>query len=236
LYTDEDGNEVDVLDLRMMEPIYDRIQKLKILLHNNNTSQRLDSAVLLTAWGIEEGVDYLENFLDRDAIEKEGKYLCRNNKDDCTYDVIGESLVTFTTNNPRESKRVIVPLEKTLSFFGKRSFDNGISSFLIHADISVCLVDNFEKNINSCIEINKICEASEFLVLYAKWGGEKVVNHAIEYARKIIMFPNSSSSKVNVARALLYLPLNAAMLIFPLLEVIDDSAVQFYLDKILKSK
>ena len=198
-------------------------------------TSNIDSAVLLAAWGIEEGVDYLEDFLDRDAIEQEGKYLCRNNKDDCTYDVIGESLVTFVTNNRTELNRVVVPLQKTLSFFGKRYFDNGTTSFLIHSDISAYLVNNFEKNIDLCIKIDKICEASDFLLLYAKWGDKKVVSHVVEYAKIIINYSTYSYPRVNVARTLFYLPLNVAMLIFPLLEAIDDSAVQFYLDKLLKS-
>lgn len=231
-YTDENGNYIDALELRMAEPIHDRIKRLKLLLSSDNPCVRLDSAVLLTSWGIEDGVDYLEYFLDRDATKEQGKYLCRNNTDDCTYDVIGESLVLFTENSPEISSKAIRPLRKILHLFGKKCFaDNGTVSFLQHADISTHLVEDFEQAMKSCIESGNIFEASKFLPLYAKWGGEKVINGAIEYARLIINHSDSSVSKVFVATALFHLPLDAAITILPLLENIDDSGVEFYVDK-----
>jgi hypothetical protein len=234
-YTDENGNYMDVLELRMVEPIHDRIKKLKLLLSSDNSYVRLDSAILLTSWGIEDGVDYLENLLDRDATEEEGKYLCRNNRDDCTYDVIGESLVLFSGNSPEISSKAIAPLRKILHLFGKKCFtDNGTVSFLEYADISTYLVEDFEQVIKSCIESGNTFEASKFFPLYAKWGGEKVIDSTIEYARLIINHSDSSVSKVHVASALFHLPLNVAIAIFPLLENIDDSGVEFYVDKFLK--
>jgi hypothetical protein len=230
--TDESGDYIDVLELRMAEPIYDRVKRLKLLLSSDDYSARLDSAILLTSWGIEDGVDYLEDFLDRDATKEEGKYLCRNNRDDCTYDIIGESLVLFTEKSLEIPNKAIAPLRKILHLFGEKCFaDSGTVSFLKHADISTHLVKDFEKVIKSCLESGNAFEASEFLPLYAKWGGEKIADNAIEYARSIINHSDSSVSKVHVATTLFHLPLTAAITILPLLETSNDSGVKFYVDK-----
>jgi hypothetical protein len=236
LYFDSDGNEVlEVLDLTGKKPITERTEQLICLLHHENISLRLDAAVLLTAWGIEEGVNYLENFLDRDAIEKEGKYLCRNNEDDCTYDVIGESLSIFVDNNPEKADVVIRPLRKSLLFFYQRCFESRMTVALESSNISIHLVDDFKGNIDLCLQANKPGEASELLQLYTKWGGDRVLSDVMEYARRIISYPNTSYHHTFVAQILFYLPVNDAMLLVPLLHDVNASGVKFYLDKFLKS-
>jgi hypothetical protein len=236
LYFDSEGNEVlEVLDLIGKKPIAERTEQLIYLLSHENISLRLDAAVLLTAWGIEEGVNYLENFLDRDAIEREGKYLCRNNEDDCTYDVIGESLTIFADNNPEKIAIVIRPLRKTLLLFHQRCFEFRMTVALSNSDISIYLVDNFKENIDLCLQANKPGEATELLQLYMKWGGARVLGDVVKYAKKIIEYPNTSYHHSFVAQILFVLPLEDAMSLVPLLQDISDSGVKYTLDKFLRS-
>jgi hypothetical protein len=234
--TNEQGEKVDLLDLRMLEPINNRIESLEtILIDSNDVSLKLDAALLLTGWGIEKGLEYLDMFLDRDAIDEEGSYLCRNSKDNCTYDIISQSLVAFTDGNTEKASMAIAPLRKVLSYFGRRSFDHGINSSLLCSEISIYLIDDLKKAIDFCIEKNKIEEASTMLNVYTKWGGESVTSSVIKYIEVFMAYSNSPYPKINVSVTLPYLPLNIALSLIPALELVDDNTVQFYLNKFIKS-
>lgn len=235
LYIDEDGNRIEPSGLDYIPPIQKRFKKIISLLKHETNLIRLDAAVLLTRWGVEEGVDYIEDFISRDAIDEEGEYSCRNNIDDCTYDVFGQCLVMFTDENHEKSHRAISPLKKLLSFFGKRHFEHRIDNWLSISNISIYLVDDFERAIDFCIENNKVREASSLLPLYAKWGGEKVLERIIMYMRLFIAHADPSYTKQNVIESFSYIPLNIAMSMIPLLESIDDSCVKLSLKFFLRA-
>lgn len=235
LYLDADGKMIDPSGLDYIEPIPQRFERIKLLLKHQTNLIRLDAAVLLTQWGVEEGVDYIEDFINRDAIDEEGEYACRNNRDDCTYDVFSQCLVMFTEENPDQSHRAISLLKKILSFFGKRSFQFRINIWLERSNISIYLIDDFERAIDFCIENNKMPEASSLLPLYAKWGERKVLERTIMYMKLFITHSDPSFTTWNVIESLSYIPLDLAMSMVPFIESINDSGVKLSLKKFLKT-
>jgi hypothetical protein len=236
LYLDENGNEIDPSCFdRIIVQVDERIESIKLLLKHEKNLIRLDAAVLLTRWGVEEGIDYLEDFVDRDAIDDEGEYSCRNSIDDCTYDIFGRCLVNLFEEKPEKSSRAILLLKKIISFFGKRHFCFETTSALLHSNLSVHLIDDFEKAMDSCINNNDICEASTLIKLYVKWGGERVLKKTVVYIDLFLSYSDSTLPKIRVAELLSYLPPDIAISFVPILQAVSDVAVQHYLNKFLRS-
>lgn len=201
LYKDSEGEYVGLDEVQLLEPYpIERVKPLINLLSNTDNSIALEAALILSAWGIKDGIDYLEKFIDQ-KNEADGFFLHRIHGEDNVYDEIAHAiqLYFFSTKN---YKRTLIILRKILELYGYFYFESYISHILFENEISKQLLMQIDNAIDIAIKENRLFQSSQLLPAYIKWGGQNYRSYIELYFKSFNTFP---SPLINVAKALPFL-------------------------------
>lgn len=154
-YEGHDLNEVQLLEKKD----FDRVEKLKQLLHNENRYIAYQAMLILLAWSIPEGFELLDRFIAEKWDEKESFEPHRLHHQDHVYDVITHALYISTFNGKTEQE--LYPyIKQFLHQYGDRFFESNLKDFLLKKDCRP-LLKEIELAIQTAIQNKRYYQASQ---------------------------------------------------------------------------
>jgi len=187
LYVDESGEISTLFDVQLMEDIpRDRIPKLIKLLKSKDKYISYQAMLLLIAWGIEEGYNQLDFFIENelDTIYEYEPH--RIWGADNVYDYISESL-EISTYNTKETQKIISYLNRFLSFYNEKFFDSKLKEVLLKIEHKLnqeskkVISANIIRAIDNTIKSEKYFQASQLLPVLAKYENSRVEQYVSKF-------------------------------------------------------
>lgn len=178
----EEGNEgyegYDLNEVQLLEKIdFERVENLKLLLHNENQYIAYQAMLILLAWSIPEGFQQLDKFISEEWDEKESFEPHRLHSEDNVYDVITNALYIATLNGKTEQE--LYPyIKHFLNIYGDKFFESSLKDFLLKKNCQ-SLVNEIEQAIQVALENKRYYQASQLfpvIVHYDKDNFSKFIN------------------------------------------------------------
>lgn len=157
----EEGNEgYDLNEVQLLEKIDpDRVEQLKLLLHNDNQYIAYQAMLILLAWAIPEGFEQLDRFISEKWDEKESFEPHRLHNEDNVYDVITNALYIATLNGKTEQE--LYPyITYFLNIYGDKFFESNLKDFLLKKNCRP-LLKEIEQAIQAALENKRYYQASQ---------------------------------------------------------------------------
>ncbi|MGG7468849.1 hypothetical protein [Chryseobacterium arthrosphaerae] len=157
----EEGNEgYDLSEVQLLENIDpDRVEKLKLLLHNDDLYIAYQGMLILLAWAIPEGFKQLDQFIAEKWDEKENFEPHRLHNEDNVYDVITNALYIATFNGKTEQE--LYPyIKHFLNIYGDKFFESNLKDFLLKKNCRP-LLKEIEQAIQDALENKRYYQASQ---------------------------------------------------------------------------
>ncbi|MGH1517947.1 hypothetical protein [Chryseobacterium sp. JK1] len=170
-YYQEDGNEgYDLSEVQLLEiKDPDRAEKLKDLLLHDNRYIAYQAMLILLAWAIPEGFEFLNRFINEKWEQREEFEPHRLYGEDNVYDVVADALYISTFNGKNEEE--LYPyIKQFLHLYGTRFFESDLKNLLLKKDFSP-LVQEIEQAMQEALQHHKYYQASQLfpvLVHYDK--------------------------------------------------------------------
>lgn len=178
-YYNEEGYEgYDLNEVQLLEKIdFDRVEKLKLLLHNDNQYIAYQAMLILLAWSVPEGFELLDRFIAEKWEEKENFEPHRINSEDNVYDVITNALYIATLNG--KSEQELYPyIKHFLNMYGDQFFESNLKDFLLKKNCGP-LLKEIEQAIQNALQNKRYYQASQLfpvVVHYDKDAFNKYVD------------------------------------------------------------
>lgn len=198
LYTDENGDEVGLDEVQLIEPpISERIPELVGLLDSNELFISYQAALVLAAWGNKCGLNKIEEFID---MEKSKDYCFEPNRisgDDNFYDDLSYAVYLYGLSGG-DREEIVNIIRKILKIYHKYYFDSKLKYVLQKSNFSE-LTDDIDNAIHCSIISGKYIQASDLFIAFAQLDSHK----CLAYIKKIQdhLLSNQYASK-NMERAL----------------------------------
>lgn len=160
-----DLNEVQLLEERDFE----RTEKLKLLLHDEDRYIAYQAMLILLAWAEPEGFKQLDRFISEKWNEKETFEPHRIHGEDNVYDVIANALYIAAINGKPEQE--LYPyIKHFLEIYGTQFFESNLKEFLLKRNCTLLLSD-IEQAMKDALENKRYYQTSQLfpvLVHYDK--------------------------------------------------------------------
>ena len=168
---DEEGNEgYDLNEVQLLEKIdLYRVEKLKLLLYNDDQYIAYQAMLILLAWAIPEGFKQLDRFISEKWDEKESFEPHRLHSEDNVYDVITNALYISTLNGKTEQE-LYRYIEYFLKIYGEHFFESNLKDFLLKKNCR-SLLKEIEEASQRALRNKRYYQASQLfpvLVYYDK--------------------------------------------------------------------
>lgn len=168
---DEEGNEgYDLNEVQLLGKIdLDRVEKLKLLLCNDDQYIAYQAMLILLAWAIPEGFKQLDRFISEKWDEKESFEPHRLHNEDNVYDVITNALYISTLNGKTEQE-LYRYIEYFLKIYGDQFFESNLKDFLLKKNCTP-LLKEIEEASQRALRNKRYYQASQLfpvLVYYDK--------------------------------------------------------------------
>ncbi|HEX8660152.1 MAG TPA: hypothetical protein VF690_21590 [Hymenobacter sp.] len=169
MYTDEFGEVVGLDEVQLMkDELSGRTELLTGLLRQNDLYLAYQCGLILAAWGISEGVDYLE-YLVETRIDKTAEFEShRLWGEDNVYDVIAEALEIAASVNNYDRFLIIRVLKKIIFLYGECFFESKLKQALINLNEQSLLPD-IKQAMNLALDSERYYQASQLLPVLAKY-------------------------------------------------------------------
>ena len=168
LYTDETGEVIGLDEVQLLDPIpVERIPRLIALLGNDDTYMAYQSGLVLAAWGVKEGIAYLQHFIDARLDKRVTLEPHRLWGQDNVYDVIAEALGIAVLSGYNRVEVVCI-LRSILHLYGECYFESKLKGVLINLD-EHCLLPDIKQAMQSALKNERYYQASQLLPVLAKY-------------------------------------------------------------------
>ncbi|MCS4301027.1 hypothetical protein [Chryseobacterium sp. BIGb0232] len=160
-YYNEEGYEgYDLSEVQLLEKKdVGRIEKLKLLLHNDNQYIVYQAMLILLAWSIPEGFEILDRFVNEKWDEKENFEPHRLYHEDNVYDVITNALYIATFNG--KSEQELYPyIKQFLHNYGDKFFESNLKDFLLKKNCRP-LLKEVEQAMQAALQNKRFYQASQ---------------------------------------------------------------------------
>lgn len=181
----EDGEEGhDLSEVQLLEKIdFDRVEKLKLLLHNDDQYITYQAMLILLAWSIPEGFVLLDRFITEKWDEKENFEIHRLYNEDNVYDVIADAVYISTLNGKNEQE--LYPyIKQFLNIYGDKFFESNLKDFLLKKNCRP-LLKEIEQAIQSALNNKRYYQASQLFPVIVHYD-KSTFNQYIETFRDLI--------------------------------------------------
>lgn len=177
-YNDEGYEGYDLSEVQLIGEIdFNRVEELKLLLHNENRYISYQAMLILLAWSIPEGFELLERFIIEKWDEKENFEPHRIYNEDNVYDVITNALNIATLNGKNEQE--LYPfIKEFLNLYGEKFFESNLKIFLLKKNCRP-LLNEIEQAIQKALNNKRYYQASQLFpvtVHYDKDTFNKYIN------------------------------------------------------------
>ncbi|VXB17020.1 hypothetical protein [Chryseobacterium sp. 8AT] len=170
----EEGNEgYDLNEVQLLEKIdFERVEKLKLLLHNDNQYIAYQAMLILLAWSIPEGFQQLDKFISEKWDEKENFESHRLYNEDNVYDVITNALFIATLNGKNEQE--LYPyIKHFLNIYGDKFFESNLKEFLLKKNCRP-LLKEIEQAMQSALKNKRSYQASQLFPVIAHYDKDNL--------------------------------------------------------------
>ena len=169
LYTDETGEVVGLDEVQLMEYVpAERISQLINLLFNDDLYLAYQCGLILAAWGISQGVHYLQHLI-RIRIDKIAEFEPhRLWGQDNVYDVIADALEIAVHISGYDKAEIDESYKELLLLYGECYFEGKLKSALIKLD-EQSLIPNIKQAMQSALDHERYYQASQLLPVLAKY-------------------------------------------------------------------
>lgn len=172
LYTDEFGDDVGLDEVQLLDPpLEDRVPELLGLLDSSDTFVSYQAMLVLSAWGNESGVKFLDSLVDEEKIHESGFESHRITDEDNVYDELAYAIYLYSLSDGDEDK-IITILKKLLSIYPKYFFESKLKYVLLKTNY-IELADLIENVIQSTLSNQKPYQASQLLPVLARFDAKK---------------------------------------------------------------
>jgi hypothetical protein len=167
LYTDEAGEVVGLDAVQLLDPIpVNRVPELIAQLSGDDLYLAYQCGLVLAAWGVEEGVSYLQSLV-ASRIDKIAEFEPhRLWGEDNVYDVISEALGVAVLSDYDKSEIVNI-LRDVLQLYGECYFESKLKEVLIRLDEESLLPD-IKRAMQLALDNQRYYQASQLLPVLAK--------------------------------------------------------------------
>jgi hypothetical protein len=177
-YNEEGQEGHDLNEVQLLEKIdFERVEKLKLLLHNDDQYIAYQAMLILLAWSIPEGFELLDQFITEKWDEKENFEPHRIYNEDNVYDVITNALDISTLNGKNEQE--LYPyIKQFLNLYGDKFFESNLKNFLLKKNCRP-LLKEIEQAIESALNNKRYYQASQLfpvIVHYDKSTFDKYID------------------------------------------------------------
>lgn len=184
-YYNEEGYEgYDLNEVQLLEKIdFDRVEKLKLLLHNDNQYIAYQAMLILLAWSAPEGFELLDRFIAEKWDEKENFEPHRINNEDNVYDVITDALYIATLKG--KSEQELYPYIKYfLNMYGDQFFESNLKDFLLKKNCRP-LLKEIEQAVPSALQNKRYYQASQLFPVLVHYDKD-IFNKYIDIFKSLI--------------------------------------------------
>lgn len=167
-YNEEGYEGYDLNEVQLLEKIdFERVEKLKSLLHNDNQYIAYQAMLILLAWSIPEGFQQLDKFISEKWDEKENFEHHRLYNEDNVYDVITNALFIATLNG--KSEQELYPyIKHFLNIYGDKFFESNLKEFLLKKNCRP-LLKEIEQAMQSALKNKRYYQASQLFPVMAHY-------------------------------------------------------------------
>jgi hypothetical protein len=170
-YKDDDGEEgYDLFNVQTSDDKdKNRIEILKGILNNEDKYIAYQSMLILLSWGVKEGVDKLNVFIEEKWYEKLEFEPHRIYNEDNVFDVIADAL-DIAWYNSTDRAWVIEKIKILLSFYGTMFFEGKLKNVLLKRDeLAKGLLIEIKSALESSLLNKRYYQASQLLSVINKY-------------------------------------------------------------------
>ena len=169
LYTDEFGEIVGLDEVQLMKTeLSSRMPLLIGLLRQEDLYLAYQCGLILAAWGVSDGVDYLE-YLVETRIDKTTEFEPhRLWGEDNVYDIIAEALELAVSINGYDRLLVARVFKKILALYGECYFESRLKQALINLN-ELALLPDIKQAMQLALDHKRYYQASQLLPVLAKY-------------------------------------------------------------------
>lgn len=184
LYTDEAGSVVGLDEVQLLDPVpAGRIPELLPLLAGSDLYLAYQAGLVLAAWGVEQGVDYLRHLvairIDKTAELAPGRLTGEDNVYDVIADALGLAVLSGYAEQPIESL-----LRSVLALYGECFFESKLKMTLLHRDFPELLLAT-KQAATLALEHDRYYQASQLLPVLAKYDYPYALTQVALYERLV---------------------------------------------------
>lgn len=172
LYTDEFGDDVGLDEVQLLDPpLEERVPKLCEMLNSSNAYLSYQSALVLTAWGKDIGLNKVTQFIDTEIVSTFEFSPHRITDEDNVYDDLSYAIYLYGLSGGDRDKMLDV-FKKILAIYPKYFFESKLKHGLIKTEF-VELTFPIEKAIKETLSKGRVYQASQLLPVLAKLNPKK---------------------------------------------------------------
>lgn len=201
LYRDDSGEVVGLDEVQLLEnPSPDRVAILHAALRSQDLELQYRAALVLAAWGDDQGLDDIEHLIDM-RIDTEGVVVPHriygyNN----IYDEFARAVYLFGHSGRQITKQKRI-YAKLLALYGPCDYQGKLKNALLETEFRELLPD-VEQACRRALRLGKHYLASQLLPVIAKWDSDEAWQFIGAFDTNTIETPNPVA---NVAQALRYI-------------------------------
>ncbi|OJH33465.1 hypothetical protein [Cystobacter ferrugineus] len=201
LYTDEQGNEVGLDEVQLLDPPpEERIPLVREILRNPDEYRVYQAALVLAAWGDDVGLEKLEEFIDTRLHERGEFSPNRIDGEDNVYDEIAYAVHLHGLSGKRTDARERI-FRKLLGLYGPCFFESKLKHALLKSDLA-SLAPDVHAAIERALALGHPYLASQLLPVLARWEPSLAQRLIQTFSGRSSLIPDPM---VNVAEALGYI-------------------------------
>ncbi|TGE28059.1 hypothetical protein [Hymenobacter metallicola] len=168
LYTDEAGEVIGLDEVQLLDPVPTaRIPELTSLLASDDVYLAYQCGLVLAAWGVEAGVEYLGQLVDTRIDKLVELEPHRLSGEDNVYDVIAEAL-GIAVLSEYDQHQILLILGRILALYGECYFESRLKATLLRLDASA-LLPAIKQAVQLALEHKRYYQASQLLPVLAKY-------------------------------------------------------------------
>lgn len=168
-YNEEGEEGYDLKEVQLLEKRdAERIEKLKLLLNNEDRYIAYQAMLILLAWTEQEGFKQLDRFISEKSTEKETFEPHRIHGEDNVYDVIANALYIAALNGKPEQE--LYPyIKHFLGIYGTQVFESGLKEFLLKKNCKP-LLNEIQQAMQEALQNKRYYQASQLFPVLVHYG------------------------------------------------------------------